>query len=187
MSSKSVQIIGGENREHAYVDSIHNGLVSTEERHSKTHEGRVYTVSHLDQAILKDESTFYAGTIPPGWEAHVKVTASASGAAILRIWEDPTSLVGGVAASVSTNRKRSVTTDSDVTAEDQITAFAGGTLLFELFLPGAFSSFGPGTIFAPEQEWVFAPGTEILFEIENLTTKDGMIGSLVLDFYEVAL
>lgn len=185
MSSRSVQIIGGANREQAFVDPIHNGIAIVRDRHKKTHEGLLFANFFTFRDIARDETVFIqvsSGPIP----VHTRFTISASGATLFRLFEDDT-VVNPTALAVAANRNRLVGGSqlSPVSFDRGTARAATGSLLTEGYYPGGSGapvSGGPVATF--EEEWIFQPSLSYVFEVENLSNLDGTIASILLNFYE---
>ncbi len=182
MSSKSVQIIGGNDRDRCHVDAVHNGLVSIEERHKKTHDGGVYTISMFADDVGKNDLVPLGIEIPSGVEAHVLFTVSVSGAMVLRVYEDAT-LVSATAHTPAINRKRSIVGAQSSTSRFPIASRSAGTLLQEVFLPGGFSAAASGFFWEPKQEWICSPNTNFILEFENISGQKDQIVSVIFDLH----
>ncbi len=183
MSSKSVQIIGGNDRDVVHVDPVHNAMTRIEERHKKTHDGGIFSVSMFTDAVAKDAIVPLGIEIPANFEAHVLFTVSVSAAMILRVYEDRI-LVGAQDHTEALNRKRSIVGSQGTSAKFPITSGGEvGTLLQTMFLPGGFTVAALGFLWEPKQEWICSPETNFILEFENISGQKDQIVSALFDLH----
>lgn len=187
MSSRSVQIIGGANREQAFVDPIHNGLAVIRDRHKKTHEGKLFTSDFVFIDVARDATVFIQLT-PGAIPTHTRFVITASGAAMFRLFEDDT-VVNPTALTTNANRNRVVggalPAGGIVFDRGTSRAAVAPILLTEIYYPGGSGApVSGGPIEEPIEEWILNPLSTYVIELENLSNLDGIIATVQASFYE---
>jgi len=182
VSSKSVQIIGGEDREHAWVDSKHNALVTVDEIHAVIHKGGLYTASAVALVIGGATAEFLV-RVNSG-AAHMRFLGTVAHQMLADLYESPTTTADGIAIPCKNrNRFTGGLCTTEIFAGPTVTA--DGDVLMNFFIPGGDKQTASGGQGSSFEEWILSPG-DYLVRISNTIispASDGYAG-MAFDFYE---
>lgn len=184
MSSRSTQIIGGEERQHAFVEgSPLNALRTTDadgiEYGAESGLAFIATHTNLDVASSADvEVLIQVGTSNIG----MVLTGSIAGQAHFFLFEGPTVTVAGTSVSVVCRDRVSPKTSTIVVTHTPTTT-ADGTELLDTFLPGGLRSTATGSLTTGPQSWHLKANTDYLLRMTNLSATTSAI-TIGLDFVD---
>lgn len=182
MSSKSVQIIGGEDRQHAYVDGKNNALVTMDEIHAKIHKAELFTASAAT-SLAGDGILEQLIRVPSG-ATHMRFLGTVAHQMRAQLFEGPTTTADGTPLpAFNRNRFASDTTLTEIYLGPTVTV--DGTTLMDFFIPGGNKQTASGGQGSSFEEWILSPG-DYLVRISNNIVNPAAAGwiSIVLDFYE---
>ena len=190
MSSQSVQIIGGPDREHAYVDDANalfvtqgpsvidpvSGFVTTiGESHRLIHMGRLFDASGLNLAVPAGGVFDVLMQFPAGAVGHLtNVEYQLEDSPVLiEFFEGVTWSAAGTAALVVNKNRMSATTPNAVITENP-TITDTGTLLHQRYVPPTVK----GGILVPGEdlEWVIGNDRDYLWRVTNNTNGPLIMG-----------
>lgn len=167
MSSKSVQIIGGDQRQHAYVDGKNNALVTIDHTSSNVIRGLAYFASSYTAVVANGTDLDFAFTVIT--PIHMKLVAEVSGTFVGTFYSG-TTYNGGTAVTAFNKNEQSVNT-SDVSIAIAPTVTAVGTEIQAIGSQGS-----------DQTEWVLGPGTYLL-RLNNASGGPASVCHL-MDFYQ---
>ena len=167
MSSKAVQIIGGPQRQHAYVDQQTNALVTMDHESSRVQKGFAFFASRYEPAVVNGADADFAFTVITS--ISMKLVAEVSGTFVGTFYKDAV-FTGGTTITAYNKNAQSANT-SDIAIRMSPTVTNPGTEI------QAIGSQGP-----EQTEWVLGPGTYLL----RLNNTSGSSASICyfLDFYQ---
>lgn len=182
MSSRSTQIIGGEARQHAYVDGVNHGLVLINEIHFNIHRGIVFTAVRTELNVANNGTVDVLLIVTNA--THLRFKMSAEGQSTVSLFEG-TTVSGSGTVVPARNRNRFSSNVATTAVYHTPTITDDGTELAEAFLPGGSGGTAQGTETSPTEEWVLSAGNYMV----RLTNISGTASnfSAALEFYEPGL
>lgn len=182
MSSRSVQIIGGADRQHAYVDSKNNALTVQDEIHTKIHNGEFYTVGTAKEIAGDGVADFLIRVVSGA--AHVRFLGTVAHNMLASLYERPTTSADGVPLTVF-NRNRFSSNTATMLVFVGPTVTDPGTSLIDYFIPAGDKQTASGGTGSSFEEWILNPGDYIVRLSNNIISPAASgYASLILDFYE---
>jgi len=180
VSSRSIQIIGGDDRQHAHVDGIGNSLVAMDDAHYNIHRGIYFTASFADEALASSGSIDMLVTVISVIHAKYFAAVGAQSMAYLYPAATWTPETGTPLTPLNFNGLSSLVPDT--TFEINPTVSATGALSSSEFIPGGSKGqLNGGSSYSP-LEFILAPG-DYLIRLTNKSTST-IIASVALDFYQ---
>lgn len=184
MSSRSVQIIGGEERQHAFVDGETNSLHVIGLGGSSTIQGVAFSAEHTEINVATEgimDVLVRVGTNDIlSWLA-----ATVSVQMLVSLFENPTITSPGTPIIVI-NRDRTSATTTATTVEHTPTIAVTGTELLGSFVPGGTRSQAIGSSQQTQAPWKLKASTNYLLRLTNVGATPAY-ATLGLDFAEYGL
>lgn len=169
------------------IDEIDRARVTIAFQHHEIHEGRHYTVAVMDLDVDIAGPKYVRITAPDtSARIHFMGVVSASAAARVEFYEDPTLLAPGAALSRGNNDRNSSNVSGALTFQDTTTQAPNndGTLLFASRIGGTGI---PATRIAgnvaDREEWILKQGEDYLIKVTVDADNTEVI--IVLTWYEV--
>lgn len=165
--SMNVQIRGSRFGVIAEVDEVAGYLVTIDPVHHHVHEGRLFSTTHIKEALGASNSTYMLLRAGANNVPHFEFTVNTAGAARIDMFEGPTLTDDGTPLT-EVNHDRSSSNTSDVSVFSEPTVSADGTLLLTDRVPSgvAGAKAGLGNV-SGRAEWLLAPSTDYLIKITN--------------------
>ena len=184
MASRSVQIIGGREREWCFVeDAPRNALrvIDADKIAFGVESGLTFIATHTEVALSA------GGTVElllqtAGSSVHLTLTLSVSAAFLGGLYEDATfSAAGNAVTNTARDRANLLTPTATITEGPTLTG--DGNLLADTFLPGGRGAQSIGSLTTGAGEWLLKPNTVYLMRMVNLsnTTSEVTVGVQTID------
>lgn len=162
MSSRSTQIIGGPNRQHAFVDEF-GALHTTTAIEVSIGLGQVFTATTIRSVLL--QNTFFdvlirVGTTPISWLPIFAVAIETEGS----LFENPTVTATGTIVPTDNRNRTSAKTTTTVCYEDP-TLTDDGDLIGTILIP-------QDTIRVTPVPFIFKAGTDYIVRLKNVGIAD---------------
>ena len=179
MSSRSVQLIGGPDREDAFVDSTNHALVVMDEIHNNIHRGIFYSTVWVNLALAASGvEDLLVRVVTP---LHIRLIASVTVTMRVDFYRAVVVSAVGAAGPITSNRNLFSPNVSDIEVTVGPTITDIGTQIGWALIPAGAKAAASGATVGSFEEWIL-PAGDYVIRTTNLTNQIEMY-SILLDHY----